>query len=131
MSDATRVREVIPDPLYVHHQSMIIVRFLSLDCFGCSNRYAPDYPLVPMQGLGQAAAFLRKVEGPNNYSVPIYEIAPRSRSAELPILTFLKEANAAGWRKITMYGKTLYICSTCRKTHQRSRPEWERRLTDD
>ena len=40
----------------------------------------------------------------------------------------LETAEALGWRKVTIYGRTIYVCPECRKKH--TRPEWEQRLTE-
>lgn len=42
----------------------------------------------------------------------------------------LRQADAHGWRKLELYGKTFYICDQCRAAHPRQRPEWERRLVE-
>jgi hypothetical protein len=44
-------------------------------------------------------------------------------------LDTLRLADAAGWRKVTLYGRTIYVCPKCRPA--RTCYEWERHLVGE
>ena len=111
--------------MYTLHGVLIYIKHFALDCFGCRERYAPDVPLIPML-CAQTPAHTLHLASQQMTNTPIYEISVGGNHGYN-----LKEADAQGWRKITMYGKTVYVCPACREVHKRSRPEWERRLTDE
>ena len=96
----------------------IAVQYRLISCVGCRKIFAPGranpdeaYPRV---------LHLVRVEPE---SVPgAYQIAEVLADPH----AWLSAANAAGWRKVTLYGQTMYVCPDCRKN--RARPEWERPL---
>ena len=97
----------------------ITFNYLLLQCFSCDKAFDPFHEglttliLTDQTAVGHAAA-------PNIWplSTRAFSIAPQ----------VLELADARGWRKVTLYGRTLYICPDCRA--KRTRPEWEQRLTD-
>lgn len=109
---------------FSYHQVDAMIRYLALDCFGCNGRFSPDYASIPFRTSQTPSKELQLVPGDTTFgNWALYRMP-----GEMSLFDFLKAADAEGWRKITMYGRTVYICPQCRETHKRSRPEWERRL---
>ena len=110
--------------MYTLHGVQILIRYFTLDCFGCDARFAPDYPLIPMLCVQTPAPTLH-LAGQQMTNTSIYEISVAGNHG-----ANLKEADRQGWRKITIYEKTVYLCLECRKNFGHYAPV-ERRLTDE
>jgi hypothetical protein len=60
--------------------------------------------------------------GKQGYNNAAFRLIPGGQTDEAT----LAAADAAGWRKVHLYGQTIYVCPKCRPA--RTSYEWERRL---
>lgn len=84
-----------------------------LQCFGCHKSFPPVDTSWPDEIL-----LTRVLDGPTFAGDTLYRFGTEQ--------AMKTAADAAGWRRVTLYGQVIVICPECRAT--RNKPEWERHL---
>lgn len=91
----------------------LMVLWPQLRCFGCDKTTAPELLPAFYKAGFEVSLVTTENSGGIFLEAGIVGMTPQAVVAG---------ANAAGWRKLTMSGKALYVCPECGK--QRERPEW-------
>ena len=107
------------------HVELLTVDLPVLKCLSCGYKLYPAGTEFGRTGevLLPETLILHRKKG-NRTTPTQYESETLGTEAEL-----LNQGDALGWRKWKLY-RDFYICPACRQKHPRTRPEWERRLTE-